>query len=142
MTLFSPKENPTIFKSLTSKFSSSFWTKSPSSHSSRSPHERLPPALLDDVTREALEEARVLALVDGPEHGGGRPTARVDHGAVGDAAAHVGAGQAGRVQPALGRVHDDGVGHEDDGQVEAEDAVLALGGSGGGQAGQGDGLER
>ena len=57
-----------------------------------SPHEWLSLALVDHVSGEPLEEARVLALVDGAESGGGRPAAGVDDGAVGDAAADVAAG--------------------------------------------------
>ena len=57
-----------------------------------SPHEWLFLALVYHVSGEPLEEARVLALVDGAEGGGGRPAAGVDDGAVGDAAADVAAG--------------------------------------------------
>ena len=105
-----------------------------------SPHERLPLALLNHVSREPLEEPGILSLVDGPEDRGRRPSARVDHRAVGDATADVLAAEAIDGHTSLRRVHDDGVGHEDDGEVEAEDAVLAGGRGGVRQAGQEHGL--
>jgi len=78
------------------------------------------------VCSEAFEEPWVLPLVDGAQDGGGRPAARVNHGAVGDSATDVLPRQLrGWLGPGR-RVHHR-IADKNDHEIYAQHAILAPG---------------
>ena len=53
------------------------------------PHEGLVNGFVDHIFGEALQESRVLPLVDRSKYRSGRPSTRVDDGTVGDLARYI-----------------------------------------------------